>query len=70
MSEESVLTRLARLEHLIRRGLSLRGGTKVDSDAYASDLREAVEDYLHALSKPNGMDNPLPMDEGSLVEHD
>jgi len=70
MSEQSVLTNLAQLERLIRKGLSLRGATEAESDAYALALREAVEGYIYALGQPNGMALPGRWKERQLAEDD
>ena len=70
MSDQSVLTSLAELERLIRKGLSLRGGTRAESDAYALALREAVEGYIYSLRRPSGMAIPSRHTDRYFAEHD
>ena len=70
MSHESILTSLAQLERLIRKGLSLGGGTQEERDAYAMALREAVEGYICAIERSGGMAIPSRQTDQYFVEYE
>ena len=70
MSEESVLTSLAQLERLIRKGLAMGGGTDEELDAYSMALREAVEGYIYALGQSDSMAVPSRQTNRYFAEYD
>ena len=70
MTDESILTSLAQLERLIRKGLSTGGGTAEELDAYAVALREAVEGYIFALGRSRGMAIPSRETDRYFAEYD
>jgi hypothetical protein len=70
VSHDSILTSLAQLERLIRKGLSLGGGTQEELDAYALALREAVESYICSLERCGGMAIPTRHTDRYFAEHD
>ena len=70
MSHESVLTSLAQLERLLRKGLSMASATEEERDAYAVALREAVEGYIHALGRTGGMAIPSRETDRFFAQYD
>ena len=70
MSDQSILTSLAQLERLIRKGLSMGWGTKEELDAYSLALREAVEGYLHALGRCGGVALPSRQTDRYFAEYE
>ena len=69
MSHDSILTSLAQLERLIRKGLTLGGRTHEELDAYAMALREAVEQYICSLERSGGMAIPTTHTDRYFTEH-
>lgn len=70
MSNESVLSSLAQLERLIRKGLSLGGGPQDELDAYALALREAVDVYIRSIERIGGIAVPSRQTDQYFAEYD
>jgi hypothetical protein len=70
VSHESILTSLAQLERLIRKGLSMGSATEEELDAYALALREAVDGYIYALGRSGGLAIPSRQTDRYFAEYD
>ena len=70
MRDESVLSSLAQLERLIRKGLSMANATQDERDAYEVALRESVEGYLYALRRTGGMAIPSRQTDRYFTQYD